>query len=279
MSRDEEPSLWSRAKAQAGALGDQLGQAALRAGARIQELDQEALLAQAQVSAADLAGRVMSTAAGLRQQAGQLGDAAQQIAKALALAGQHAEEPEALLANLSECLSPLAGQIDGRSQAVAVGYLASSGAGTQPIQGSELFFLRADGPARAQLRFQRIFGRYRRLSVGASAGAYLMCAYGPREGLARAMERRGKDAGLSVASLSVMQFYLRGQPARETSAWALGLSAGLSLGLPLISDFAQVELQLEPEGHHPLSTAQSDRIEALLADAPDRGLLRRLSRV
>ena len=224
-------------------------------------------------AARDLSDRV---ARGAREQAEKAQEAAQKLVIALGGATGDADSAEATLSRFVEGISAVRSQLDREATAVAVGSLTGGGAGVAHLIGTELFYLRPDGPLQGHLRVSQITGREAHLAAGASSGGYAACFYGPREALARPMRRRGADVGIIVASLAFLRLDAPGTDKRA-GGWMLGLSLGVGLGVPILSSLSAVELHETPLAGHKLERAAAKKLETLLSEAPDRPWRRRIA--
>jgi hypothetical protein len=111
-------------------------------------------------------------------------------------------------------------------------------------------------------------GRGARLAAGAARLAYAGSLYGEAPQLAEPLTRRGADVGVALAGF---RFFRAVSPERRAVAgWWLVISAGLNIGVPILSDLGAFELADASLGEHPLTDAEVARIEAALAAAPDR---------
>ncbi len=200
---------------------------------------------------------------------------AQKLIASLGNAQGDLDNPEALAQRFLEALQSVDGQIDQGANAVAIGYLSGGGAGIAGMAGTEIFYLRPDGPVQAHLRVNQVTGKYARLSVGASTGAYVACFYGPREVLGRPARRRGADAELLVASLGFLKLDAGD---KRACGWMAGLAAGVGLGIPILSNFGAFEFEEQPMGGVKLSTSESQPIEDIINHATDRNWRRRIAR-
>lgn len=213
---------------------------------------------------------------GAREQAEKAQEAAQKLAVALGGVARDADSSAATLARFVEGLSAVRSHLDREATAVALGTLTGGGAGVAYLFGTELFYLRPDGPLQGHLRVNQINGREAHLAAGASSGAYAACFYGPREALARPMRRRGADVGIIVASLAFVRLDAPGTDKRA-GGWMLGLSLGVGLGIPLLSSISALELHETPLAGHKLGRAEAEKLERILGEAPDRPWRRRIA--
>ena len=202
---------------------------------------------------------------------------AKSLMELLAKAPEELDTPPILIERFTALLPSLSGQLDREADAVALGYLRGAGAGVAEVAGTEVLYLRGEGPIRGHLRVSSLAGKVARLSIGASTAAYAACLYGQRAALARPGRRRGADAGVLVASLGFFRVMsTRGD--RLASGWMAGLGAGVGLGIPILSDLSAFELADETIGALQLERKDSDEIEDALMDAPDRTWRRKLAR-
>ena len=224
-------------------------------------------------AARELSGRVSK---GAREQAERAQDAAQKLAVALGGVARDADSSRATVDRFLQGVSAVQSQLDREAVGVAIGTLTGGGAGVAHLFGTELFYVRPDGPLQGHLRINQISGREAHLAAGASSGAYAACFYGPREALARPMRRRGADVGIILASLAFFRLDAPGTDKRA-GGWMLGLSLGLGLGIPILSSVSAVELTETPLAGHKLDREATEKLEALLREAPDRPWRRRLA--
>lgn len=227
-------------------------------------------------SAADAARtKTQDVAKGAKQKAQDAAATAQTLIASIVSAPNELDDPQALARRFLQALESVKPQIDKEAGAIAIGFLMGGGAGVAGMSGTELYYLRADGPLQAQLRVSQVSGREARLSVAASTGAYVACFYGPREVLARPARRRGADAELLVASLGLLRLDAGG---KKACGWMVGLAAGVGLGIPILSNFSAFEFEEQPIGGVKLSSSESRAIEALIEGAQDRSWRRRAAR-
>ena len=284
MARDDESkvgprSWWAQAQQQAKRASDRLAanaadlaQAAADAG---QSIGSSEVFQRAKQTTDAARVRIETAAAEVQDRAQQVGETARIVISALASAPADLHDEAALVKRFRTALDPLAGQLDSQAHAVAIGYLAQQGAGVADVTGTEMFYLRPDGPVRAQLRVNSIRGRVARLAIGASTGAYVACFYGPRDALSRPTHRRGGDVGVMVASIGFFRATAAG--ARVARGWMVGLSAGLGLGIPILSDLQAFEFYEHLEGGFSLEKGRSEPVEAIIQRAPDRVRRRQLA--
>jgi len=227
-------------------------------------------------SAADAARlKTQDAARAAQQKAQDAGVTAQKLIASLMHAPNDLDDPNRLAARFLDALQSMEGQLDRQANAVAIGFLKGGGAGVAGMSGTEVYYLRPDGPLQAHLRVSQVVGREARLSVAASTGAYVACFYGPREVLARPARRRGADAELFVASLGLLRLDANG---KKACGWMAGVGAGLGLGIPILSNFSAFEFEEQPLGGVKLSSAQSKAIEAVIEAADDRSWRRRVAK-
>lgn len=203
------------------------------------------------------------------------GATAQKLIASLGNAPNDLDNPLALSKRFLDALESVEGQLDRDADAVAIGYLGGGGAGVAGMSGTEVFYLRPDGPLQAHLRVSHVVGREARLSVAASTGAYLACFYGPREILARPARRRGADAEVLIASLGFLRLEANDKTA---GGWMVGLSAGVGLGIPILGNFAALDFEEQPIGGVKLTSDESRKIEEVIAGAQDRPWRRRIAK-
>ncbi|MCA9548487.1 MAG: hypothetical protein KC933_00540 [Myxococcales bacterium] len=236
--------------------------AGTKAKANLDELSEQ-LQVQVQGATQKLQGKAAEAAA-----------TAQKLVASLANAPADLDNPTALAMRLLEALESVKGQLDREAQAVALGYFKGAGAGVTGLSGTEIFYVRPDGPMQASLRVSQVVGREARLSVGASAEAYVACLYGPREVLARPARRRGADVEALVASLAFLRLEAND---KKACGYMAGISAGLGLGLPILSNFGAFEFEEQPIGGVKLSAEISAPLEKLIKEAEDRSWRRRIA--
>ena len=284
MAADDESkvgprSFWAQAREQAKKVSDRvaanaadLADAASGMGEAIQG---SGVYQQAKQATEAARARIGSAAADVQERAKEAGETARLVITTLAQAPGDLENEDALVERFKTALDPLAGQLDREAAAVAIGYLSKSGIGVAEVSGTEIFYLRPDGPVRAQIRVNSMSGRVARLAMGASTGAYLACFYGPRDALSRPIHRRGGDVGVLVASIG----FFRGTSAGDRSAngWMVGVSAGLTLGIPILSDLVAFEFDEQLLGGFSLAKDKSLDLEAIIERAPDRARRRQMA--
>ncbi len=265
-------SFWSQARDQAKRVSDRVAANAadLAEAAATSDVFQRAKEATEAARA-----RLGSAAAEVQEVARDAGETARIVITALASAPNDLDDEDALAMRFQSALEPLAQQLDREAQAVAIGYLGRRGIGVAEVMGTEIFYLRPDGPVRAQLRVNTISGRVARLAMGASTGAYVACLYGPRDALSRPTQRRGGDVGVMVASIGFFRATAAGE--RVAHGWMVGVNAGLGLGIPILSDLVAFEFNEQLQGGFALSKARSDAIEAIIQGAPDRSGRRQMA--
>lgn len=225
--------------------------------------------------AADVAKlKAAEAAKAAQQKTKETTEKAQTLIASLGNAAGDVDDPHALARRFLEALETVEGQLDREADAVAIGYLSGAGAGVAGMSGTEIFYLRPDGPVQAHLRVSQVTGREARLSVGASTGAYVACFYGPRELLSRPARRRGVDAEVLVASLGFLRWEVN---EARAGGWMAGLNAGVGLGVPIAGNFSAFDFDEQPIGGVKLDTADSDRIEEIIVGAQDRAWRRRIA--
>ncbi|MEL7369184.1 MAG: hypothetical protein AAFN74_09755 [Myxococcota bacterium] len=283
MAADEESKVgrlgfWAQARAQAKRVSDRVAANAAdiaeAASAASQTLQDTPAFQKAREATDAARARIESAASDVQDIARDVGETARTVITNLAAAPAELEDEGALVQRFSDALQPLSGQLDREANAIAIGYLGRSGIGVAEMTGTEMFYLRPDGPVRAQLRVSAMRGRAARLAVGASTGAYLACFYGPRDALSRPLHRRGGDVGVMIASIG---FFRATAGERVARGWMVGLSAGVGLGIPILSDFVAFELEDTPQGGFALDKHRSEAIEEIIASAPDRVRRRQLA--
>ncbi|MEM7677586.1 MAG: hypothetical protein AAF449_16425 [Myxococcota bacterium] len=284
MAQDEEskvgrPGFWAQARAQAKRMSDRVAanasDIAEAASAASQTLQGTPVFQKAREATGAARARIESAAADVQDMARDVGETAKTVITNLAAAPAELEDEGALVQRFSDALQPLSGQLDREANAIAIGYLGRSGIGVAEMTGTEMFYLRSDGPVRAQLRVSAMSGRAARLAAGASTGAYLACFYGPRDALSRPLHRRGGDVGVMIASIGFFKATAGGN--RTAQGWMVGLSAGVGLGIPILSDLVAFELEDTPQGGFALDKSRSSSIEEMIASAPDRLRRRQLA--
>lgn len=200
------------------------------------------------------------------------------IAGAIDAAESHPQDREVVLAAAARAFESVGSQLDMLADAVGIGSLREAGAGLTSLQGTEIIYVPADGPVRAQLRVSRLAGQAARLALGGQVGAHIVGYYGPRAAVVRPMSRRGGDLGLIALSLG----FFRGLPERGGGAiggWLMELSAGVGLGIPVLSDLSGFELEEIPLATYSLTEAEAEPFDAALAAAPDRPHRRGIARM
>lgn len=203
---------------------------------------------------------------------------AESLFSALDEVGKVAGNRAAALRLATQIFEQAGPHLDLLADAVAVGSAQEAGVGLASFQGTEVYFVPPDGPVRAQLRVHRIVGQTARLAVGGQMGAYVAAFYGPRDLLTRSLERRGADLGLIALSLGFFQATATESKTPRAGGWLMELAAGLSLGIPIISDLSAFELEEVPLASYSLDNKESAAIEEALAQSPDRSLRRNVAR-
>lgn len=230
----------------------------------------------ARAAAGDLSERLSGVAVTAREKAQKATETTRYVIESLSNAPEDRDHLGALMERFIRALSGLEGQLDREATAIAIGFLRGGGAGIAQMAGTEIFYLRPDGPVRGQLRVSAISGQVARLAVGASTGAYAACLYGDRDVLSRPTKRRGADAGILVASIGFFRVEAH-RADRGASGWMVGLGAGVGLGVPILSDLSGFQLSESVQGSFPLDERAATRIEEVVVKAPDRGVRRRIA--
>lgn len=205
---------------------------------------------------------------------------ARRLIELLEQAPTDAKDKDRLLLRFLDALPIVSGQLDREANAVVVGYLGEAGVGVQAVRGVEIRYVRGGEDHPPLLRVSRIEGRGARLSAGAATSGYAGCLYGQPEVISSSVSRRGADVGVAVAGFS---FFSATLPGAQVSAggWWLSLNAGLTLGVPILSDLGAFELEEVELGSFDVDPVGAERVEAILAAAPDRswrrGLAKRLA--
>lgn len=266
------PDWLKKAQAWAKDAGDKIQNNAAELGAQV---DGSEAWGKVRAAAGTAKGKAQDAAKAAQDKTREAGETARKLISSLGNAPHDLDDPLALAARFVEALEAVEGQLDSRAEAVAIGYLGGGGAGVVGMSGTEVFYLRPDGPLQAHLRVSQVTGREARLSIAASTGAYVACFYGLREVLARPARRRGVDAEVLVASLGFLRLEAND---KRAGGWMAGLSAGLGLGVPIVSNFAAFDLEEQPIGGVKLSTEQSRPIEEIIAGSSDRSWRRRIAK-
>ncbi|MBX2810607.1 MAG: hypothetical protein KTR25_02305 [Myxococcales bacterium] len=228
------------------------------------------------------AEKVRSNTQAMARETGQRFEKAQKdIEKLLATldeAGRYPDE-RARVIHLATQAFELAGPyLDLLADAVAVGSVQEAGVGLASLQGTELYFVPPDGPVRAQLRVHRMVGQTARLAVGGQVGTYVAALYGSRDLLVRNMHRRGADLGLIALSLGFFRATAMESTLHHAGGWLVELAAGLSFGIPILSDMSTFELEEISLSIYSLENEESAAIEEAIAQAPDRSMRRAVAR-
>lgn len=272
--------FWTRAKEEAKRVSDRVAANAAnlagRAATASQSVQASEAYQRAREATAAARTRLESAAAEMQDRAKEAGETARVVVTTLASAANDLDDEEALTERFRAALAPLGGQLDCKADAVALGFLAKRGIGVGEVTGTEIFYLRPDGPVRAQIRVNAMTGRVARLAMGASTGGYVACLYGPRDALSRPTQRRGGDVGVVVASLGFFRATAHGD--RVAHGWMVGMSAGLSFGIPILSDLVAFELDEQLQGGFALDRARAEKIEEIIERAPDRPGRRQLAK-
>lgn len=203
---------------------------------------------------------------------------AEVVVGALDAASSTPEDRAVVVESALRAFEKVGPQLDLLADAVAVGTIQEAGAGVASIQGTELVFVPADGPVRAQLRVNRIVGQSARLAIGGQVGAYAAAFYGPRSLLVRSLHRRGADLGLIALSLG---FFRTSHPSAPEfgAGWLIELAAGLNFGIPILSDLSAFELEEVTLAQYSLEAEETEALDAALASAPDRAGRRKVARL
>lgn len=239
-------------------------------------------------SASRAAERARETARGAGDRLERARHELEALVGALDRAGRAPDDRATVLRSAVEAFERAGPHLDLLADAVAVGVLQEAGAGVASIQGTELLFVPADGPVRAQLRVARIIGQSARLAVGGQVGGYVAAFYGPRDLMVRPLDRRGADLGVLVASLGFFRATASahgsvdpaaGPPTRQRCAggWIVELAAGAALGIPILSDLSAFELEEVGLASYSLTAAEAEPIDSALAQAPDRPQRRKVA--
>ena len=230
----------------------------------------------ARAAAGDLQEKLAGAAEVARERAQKAGETAKDIIELLGNAPEDKNHQAALIERYVRAMSGVEGQVDREATAIAIGFLRGGGVGVSQMAGTEIFYLRPDGPVRGQIRVSATAGRVARLAFGASTGAYVACFYGDRDVLARPTMRRGADVEILVASLGFFRVESHRED-RRASGWLIGLGAGVGLGVPILSELSGFELSESIQGSFPLDENAARPIEAIVAKGPDRSVRRRIA--
>lgn len=209
----------------------------------------------------------------------QLQREAETLLAALEKAQVSPEDRDVVVLSAVQAFEKAGPHLDLLADAFVVGSIQEAGAGLASVQGGALVFVPPDGPVRGQLRVSRFVGQAARLAVGGHLGAYVAALYAPRDLVVRPLQWRG--AGLGLVALSLGFFRATGpEPGAEAAGgWLLELSAGVGLGIPLVSDLSAFELEEVDLAAYSLSADESAKIESALSQAPDRAARRRVARM
>jgi hypothetical protein len=190
------------------------------------------------------------------------------------LAGAEADvaRPARLVERLVAVLPRIAGQLDARADAFAVGHLGEVGAGIGGAEGVEILYVRGRGPHPARLRLSRTRGLTARLSVGVTRRAYGRCFYGPPDAIASAVTRQGLELGYLAAVQVCTAHAPEGGP--TVHGWTASIGMAVGAGVPVVQESSVFSLTEEPLVSVLLDAAQVAAIEGALAGAHDRSLLR-----
>lgn len=228
------------------------------------------------------AERTSAGARGLAESAGEtLGKVqadAETVIGALDAIAKNPEDRVVVVGSAMHAFDIVGPQLDLLADAVAVGTVQEAGAGVASVQGTEVVYVPADGPVRAQLRVNRIVGQSARLAIGGQIGAYAAAFYGSRSLLLRSVDRRGADLGLIALSMGFFQAR-RSDQEEVAGGWILELAAGLAVGIPILSDFSAFELEEITLAQYALEPAEAEALDAALARAPDRTSRRKVARL
>ncbi|MEQ8280953.1 MAG: hypothetical protein RMA76_36260 [Deltaproteobacteria bacterium] len=230
----------------------------------------------ARTATSDLGDKLAGVAATAREKAAKAGETTRFVIESLGNASEDRDHLPGLTQRFVRALSGLEGQLDREATAVAIGYLGGGGVGVSQMAGTEIFYLRPDGPVRGQLRVSTVSGQVARLAFGASTGAYAACFYGDRDVLSRPTRRRGADVEILVASIGFFRVESH-RDDRRAAGWMVGLGAGVGLGVPILSELSGFDLTEAVQGSFPLDARDAATIEAVVKSAPDRGVRRRIA--
>jgi len=195
-----------------------------------------------------------------------------QVVGLLEEASKLASDRTAIIHRFIEAAPLVANQLDAQAPAIVIGTLGESGVGLQSVNGVEIRYVRGERP---MLMVCPLTGRGARLSAGVSRIAYAGCLYGDRSILPTALSRRGADVGVAIAGFRF--FKATSADGRSVGGWWVALSAGLNIGVPLLSDLGAFELSDQSIHVHSLSQSDVAKIEEALIDAPDRGWRRAMA--
>lgn len=230
----------------------------------------------ARTAAGDLGGKITEVAATAREKAQKAGETTRFVIESLANAPEDRDHLPALTERFVRALRGLEGQLDNQATAIAIGFLGGGGVGVSQMAGTEIFYLRPDGPVRGQLRVSAVSGQVARLALGASTGAYAACLYGDRDVLSRPTRRRGADVDILVASIGFFRVESHRED-RRANGWMVGLGAGLGVGVPILSELSGFDLTEAVQGSFPVDEKAVASVEAIVRAAPDRKMRRRIA--
>jgi hypothetical protein len=221
-------------------------------------------------AAEDVAGagasRVRVAAERASSSARDIAVSAQHIVSILQSASEDATRADRLLARFIEALGHVKPQLDARADGVVIGYFGQGGVALQRVSGVEIGYVRGERP---QIRVSRLDGKGARLAAGVATSAYAGCLYGDPAILSRPLVRRGADVGVAVAAIGFFRASTE-EASGTAGGWLVSLSAGLNVGVPILSDLSAFEIFESPLGGAALTPMQAAEIESLLAEAPDR---------
>ena len=217
--------------------------------------------------ASDIANSVSKQATHWQQQGAQ-------FIEALEVIERTPEDLNAVMKAAQTAFSIIAAQLDSDADAIAIGQLREAGAGIASVQGTELLFIPADGPVRAQLRISRVIGQCARLAVGGQVSAYAAVYYGDRDSLLLPLQRRGADVGVLIASMGFFRAQNKKKSQQQqldtVTGWMVELGAGISLGIPIISDFSAFDSEEIQVVSYPLEREQNELLDCYRQQAPSR---------
>jgi hypothetical protein len=269
-----EKSPWSEALEKAQKVAEELKAEVLESAKKWQASD---AVAKAKAKAEELRTQVVAAAEKTTAKAEEMSQVGKRIVAALNTAAVDAKDRDRFVASAVDLMKDIASQTDAKAAAVGVGYVAEAGAGVAGTTGIEVRYVkRAKGAG--MLLVSRIEGRSLRLAIGATTNAYVISAYGEPLILRGATQRRGADVEVIVASIGFFSMTSALTSEKEkASGWMAGLGAGLSIGIPILSDLTAFELEEAILEKIVLTDGESDAFDAALAEAPDRAMRRKIA--
>lgn len=197
----------------------------------------------------------------------ELTDGAKGLVTAMYRVEEDAHDPDALVDRLVDALDTAKPLVDPSADAVAVGVLKEATVLLNGARGSELVYNRGTG--QLQLNALDLVGA--RLGVGATVRAFCRNVYGDAAQIAKSRGRAGLELGALVGHAGFYSAEVPDVPEGEAPrGWMSTVSLGYTLSLPAISDQSLFAIRERPAATYALTAEQQARIEAVLAEIPER---------